>query len=59
VRKKTEKGGGTSTRHAARMVEGKTRNVYLGSCGKMSRQEALEKARAKKAEDLGLEITRS
>jgi hypothetical protein len=33
---------------------GKTRNVYLGSSQKMSREEAQEKARAMKGEALGL-----
>ncbi len=33
---------------------GKTRNVYLGSSQKMSREEAQEKARAMKREALGL-----
>jgi hypothetical protein len=33
---------------------GKFRNVYLGSSQRMSREEALEKARALKREALGL-----
>ena len=33
---------------------GKTRNVYLGSSQKISREEAQEKARAMKREGLGL-----
>jgi hypothetical protein len=37
------------------MVEGKTLNVYLGSCKKMSREEALERARWRKGEALGIE----
>jgi len=37
------------------MVEGKVRNVYLGSCRRMSREETLERARRRKAEELGLE----
>jgi hypothetical protein len=33
---------------------GKTRNVHLGSCKKMDASEALQKARAMKAEALGI-----
>jgi len=32
---------------------GKPRKVYLGSCRKMSKEEALQKARATKKEALG------
>ena len=35
--------------------KGKTRNVYLGSCKKMSREEALDRARKRKREGLGIE----
>jgi hypothetical protein len=34
--------------------EGKVRNVHLGSCEKLSREDALQKARKMKAEALGI-----
>ena len=34
---------------------GKTRNVYLGSAGKMDAAEARQKARERKAEALGMQ----
>ena len=55
AKKETKKGKEHEYWHAAWMVEGKTRNVYLGSCKKMSREEALERARQRKAEELGIE----
>jgi hypothetical protein len=55
VKKETKKGKEHEYWHAAWVVDGKTRNVYLGCCKKMGRKEALEKARRKKAEELGLE----
>jgi len=33
---------------------GKVRNVHLGSCKKISEEEALQKARKRKAEGLGI-----
>jgi hypothetical protein len=36
------------------MVQGKTRDVYLGSCRKVSREEALEKTRNMKKEELDI-----
>ncbi len=45
VKKETKKGKEHEYWHAAWMVEGKTHNVYLGSCKKMSCEEALEKVR--------------
>jgi hypothetical protein len=39
--------------HASWRDGAKVRNVYLGSCGKMSREEAMEKARSLKVEALG------
>lgn len=41
--------------HAAWIINGKTHNVYLGRCKKMGRKEALERARKKKVEELGIE----
>ena len=35
---------------------GKVRNVHLGSCGKMSQNEALQKARVIKANALAIKI---
>jgi len=55
VMKETKKGKEHEYWHAAWMVEGKTRNVYLGSCKKMSQREALTRARMMKAEELGIE----
>jgi hypothetical protein len=55
VRKETKKGKEHEYWHAAWMIEGKVRNVYLGSCKKVSYQEALERARRRKAEGLGIE----
>jgi len=34
------------------MLGGKTRNVYLGSCNKMGHEEALARARRRKAEEM-------
>jgi hypothetical protein len=55
VKKETKKGKEHEYWHAAWMIEGKVRNVYLGSSKKMSQKEALEKARRRKAEGLGIE----
>ncbi len=55
VKKEMKKGKGHEYWHAAWVVGGRTRNVYLGSCKKMGRKEALEMARKKKAEELGIE----
>jgi len=55
VKKETKKGKEHEYWHAAWMVEGKVRNVYLGSCKKMSHEEALERARSRKAEGQGIE----
>ncbi len=55
VKKEMKKGKEHEYWHAAWMVGGKTRNVYLGSCKKMSREEALQKARRMKAQELGIE----
>ena len=41
------------------MIEGKTRNVYLGSCKKMSQKEALARAQKMKVEELGIDDTRN
>lgn len=54
VKKGMKKGKEHEYWHAAWVIYGKTRNVYLGSCKKMGREEALEKARKKKAEELGI-----
>jgi hypothetical protein len=40
--------------HASWREGAKVRNVYLGSCGKMSRGEAMEKARGMKGRALGM-----
>ncbi len=55
VKKEMRKGKEHEYWRAAWIVGGRTRNVYLGSCKKMGRKEALEKARKKKAEELGIE----
>jgi len=55
VKKETKKGKEHEYWHAAWMVEDKVRNVYLGSCKKMSRKDAQERARRRKAEELGVE----
>ncbi len=54
VKKEMKKGKEHEYWHAAWVVDGKTHNVYLGSCKKMGRKEALENARKKKAEELGI-----
>ena len=53
---KTSKNGSKAYTYfmASWREEGKTRNVYLGSSQKMSKEEAQEKARAMKKEALGL-----
>lgn len=55
VKKEMKKGKEHEYWHAAWMIDGKTHNMYLRSCKKVSYQEALAKARAKKAEELGRE----
>ncbi len=55
VRKEMKMGKEHEYWHAAWVIDGKTHNVYLGSCKKMGRKEALEKARKMKAEELGIE----
>ena len=53
--KATKKGSRKYTYWMASWREGdKVRNVHLGSCGKMSQNEALQKARQLKAEALSL-----
>jgi len=53
--KKTKKGERTYYRWVASWREGgRCRHVYLGSCKKMSHDEALQKARNMKAEGLGV-----
>jgi hypothetical protein len=53
--KTTKKGSRKYTYWMASWREGdKTRNVHLGSCGKMSQAEALQKARKRKAEALAI-----
>jgi hypothetical protein len=41
--------------YAAWVKSGKSRNVYLGNCDKISMEEALDKAKRIKAADLKLE----
>ncbi len=55
VKKETKKGKKHEYWHAAWMIDGNVRNMYLGSCKKMSQEEALERARAMKNEELGIE----
>jgi len=55
IKKEMKKGKEHEYWHAAWMADGRTRNVYLGSCKKMGREEALEKARKMKAAELGIE----
>jgi hypothetical protein len=59
VKKETKKGKEHEYWHAAWMIEGKTRNVYLGSCKKMSQEDALARAQEMKAEELGIGDTRN
>jgi hypothetical protein len=59
VKKETKKGREHEYWHAAWMVGGKTRNVYLGSCKKMSQEEALARAQKMKVEELGIGDTRN
>jgi hypothetical protein len=55
--KQTKKGEKKYGRWMAGWREGgKLRKVYLGSCRKMSRDEALRKARKTKAETLGIRL---
>lgn len=55
--KKTKKGERTYYRWVASWREsGRCRHVYLGSCRKMSRDEALQKARKMKAKALGMRL---
>jgi hypothetical protein len=55
--KATKKGSRKYTYWMASWREGdKTRNVHLGSCGKMSQAEALQKAKAMKAEALAIDL---
>ena len=57
ILKQTKKGEKKYGRWLAGWREGgKLRKVYLGSCKKMSRAEALQKARTMKADALGIEI---
>ncbi len=54
--KQTKKGERTYYRWVASWREGeRTKKIYLGSCNKMSRSDALQKARRVKAEALGVE----
>ena len=54
--KQSRKGSKTYSYWMASWREGgKTRNVYLGSAGKMDAAEARQKARAMKAESLGMQ----
>ncbi len=55
IKKEMKKGKEHEYWHAAWVIDGRTRNVYLGSCKKMGRKEALEKARKMKAGELGIE----
>lgn len=55
VKMEMKKGKAHEYWHAAWITDERTRNVHLGSCKKMGRKEALEKARKKKVEVLGIE----
>jgi hypothetical protein len=61
VKKATKKGAKKGKEreywYSAWAVEGRTKNVYFGSCERMSYEEALERARKKKAEELGIAQT--
>jgi hypothetical protein len=55
--KTTKKGSRSYQYWTANWREGgKVRNVHLGSCGKMSQNEALQKARVIKANALAIKI---
>jgi hypothetical protein len=55
--KSTKKGSRTYYYWMATWREGnRTRNVHLGSCARMDAEAALQKARAAKAEALGIKI---
>jgi len=54
TRKRTRKGQEREYWYSAWSVVGKARNVYLGSCESMSREEALGIARARKMMEFGI-----
>jgi len=55
--KQTKKGERAYYRWVASWREdGRSRKVYVGSCKKMSREEALQKAKAMKAKALGIRM---
>ena len=56
VEKETRKGKRNEYWHASWRLGEKVQNVYLGSCRKMDAQDAREKARRLKAQDLGIEL---
>lgn len=55
VEKKGKKGKTNEYWHATWRHGHGVYNVYLGSCKKLAREQALQKARKMKAEDLGIE----
>ena len=56
VEKETRKGRRNEYWHASWRLGDRVQNVYLGSCKKMDVQDAREKARRLKAQDLGIEL---
>lgn len=55
IEKKGKKGKTNEYWHATWRHGHDVYNVYLGSCKKLAREQALQKARKMKAEDLGIE----
>jgi len=56
VEKETKKGKRNEYWHASWRLGDRVQNVYLGSCKKMDVEDAREKARRLKAQDLGIEL---
>jgi len=56
VEKETRKGKRNEYWHASWWLGARVQTVYLGSCRKMDAQDAREKARRLKAQDLGIEL---
>jgi hypothetical protein len=56
IEKKGKKGKTNEYWHATWRHGHEVCNVYLGSCKKLAREQALQKARKMKAEDLGLRL---
>ena len=54
TRKGTKNGKKREYWYSAWVVRGKRRNIYFGSCEKISYEEALDRAKSMKAKDLGI-----